>query len=356
MGTGLLSRAGLGLALGVLIMALWSAPTPAGGAAAPQATPVARVTRKFNLTPGGALRQDLVKRQAFARRVIEAVRTYLYTPREAQRAAAEGRGMAYDPARMELTLTETPERVERIATYLAALPELRPGQSWSQSVLVRHQPAAAILGQLTQLATAPAAGGGRSELSRLFQRVTVTTSTRPNELLVTARDETEWKNALQLLQMFDRPEKQFELQMLVLEKKTTATAVNGPQAVLNAIEMCRRIDFDAAARLISADPELRATPLRKLRTAEDQPCLVRLEKSHTPGTPADTIELSARLRDLSGVRFDAVVTCIRDGQKTQASSTFNVLPDKVGYVVLPGVTGGGSPNLPCLLVKARRVQ
>lgn len=356
MGTGMLDRAGLGLALGVLMISILSAPPPAGGAAAPQATPAARVTRKFNLTPGGALRQDPVKRQEFVRRVIEAVRTYLYTPREAQRAAAEGRGMAYDPALMELTLTETPERVERIATYLAALPELRPGQTWSESVLIRHQPAAAILGQINQLAAAPAAGGGQSELARLFQRVSVTTSTRPDELIVTVKNEAERKNALQLLQILDRPEIQFEMQVLVLEKKPAATAVNGPAAVLNAIEMCKRNDLEKAARWLSADPELKALALRKLRTAENQPCLVRLERGRAPGAPADTIELSARLKDLSGVRFDAVLTCILGGQKTQTASTFNVLPDQVGYLALPGATGMGSPNLPCLLIKARRVQ
>lgn len=346
------------VALGLLALAAGAALEPAAAAGAPTA---ARVTRKFKLAPRGETGRNPVQAAAFARRVVEAARTYLYTPAEAARAASEGRAFYYDAAQMELTLTDSPERVDRIARYLAALPELSPSQPLVQAIYVRHQPAAAILRQFIQLATDPGAGGGQASLTRLLERVAVTTSARPNELLVSSRDDAERKNVMQLLQVLDQPEKQFEVQVLLLEKKGALTPDQGWAAFKRAIGCCEKGDFDAAARWINADLLLKATALHKIRSADRQPVVTRLEKSHALGAPADSIELSTRLNETSGGRMrleEIVVKSITGGVKNQAaSSAIDVgLGGGAAVVTLPGAPNGNGPSLPCLFITVRRVQ
>ena len=61
---------------------------------------------------------------AFASRVVEAVKTFLYAKDGEAKAAEEGRRLVWDPAKLQLTITDTPENLNRVDDYIDSLPEL----------------------------------------------------------------------------------------------------------------------------------------------------------------------------------------------------------------------------------------
>ncbi|MBI1784868.1 hypothetical protein HYR69_06965, partial [Candidatus Sumerlaeota bacterium] len=79
----------------------------------------------FSLVPRDVEQGNPDQLQAFTSRVVEAVETFLYASEGKKAAAAQGRRLWYDPASMQLTVVDTPDRIAQVGRYLDSLPELK---------------------------------------------------------------------------------------------------------------------------------------------------------------------------------------------------------------------------------------
>lgn len=80
----------------------------------------------FNLTPVvsfGEDNPDLVR--AFTDQVVQVVDTYLYGQTGRQKAESEGRRRWYDPATLQLTITDYPDRLQAVQDFIESLPQIQ---------------------------------------------------------------------------------------------------------------------------------------------------------------------------------------------------------------------------------------
>ncbi|MCC6547722.1 hypothetical protein IT570_11200 [Candidatus Sumerlaeota bacterium] len=80
----------------------------------------------FNLTPVvsfGEDNPDLVR--TFTDQVVQVVDTYLYAHEGRQKAESEGRRRWYDPATLQLTITDYPDRLQAVQDFIESLPQIQ---------------------------------------------------------------------------------------------------------------------------------------------------------------------------------------------------------------------------------------
>ncbi len=114
----------------------------------------------FNLTPVTALEAnpDLVRE--FADFVVEVVETRLYAKEGRQKARAEGRRLWFDPATMQLTITDYPENLTAVADFIESLPQIKK-EKRSKIIFLKHGAATDIRGQIEEflgISAAPTGG------------------------------------------------------------------------------------------------------------------------------------------------------------------------------------------------------
>jgi len=79
----------------------------------------------FNLTPVTALEANPDLVTEFADFVVEVVETMLYAKEGRQKARSEGRRLWFDPATMQLTITDYPENLAAVSEFIDSLPQIR---------------------------------------------------------------------------------------------------------------------------------------------------------------------------------------------------------------------------------------
>lgn len=111
----------------------------------------------FSLIPRTALEENREYMQAFAERVVEQVRTFLYTRIGLEEAQALGRHMWFDPNTLTLVLADTPENIRDVSSFLDSLPELEAQQRFSV-IYLRYALASDLQSELANLLGLEGAG------------------------------------------------------------------------------------------------------------------------------------------------------------------------------------------------------
>lgn len=418
------------------------------------ASQAALVTRTFSLRSKDLDALPPEQARSYQRRLVEAIRAYLYPPKDPAAAAPAGRRIAFDEAKMELTLSDSPERVEKIATYLEQLLAASARSKATQTLEIKHMSAAALLERVDEMVSQPddeatlqlrvgeparlhgvwlkltalardgsekifnravqieigspgdqtrtyilaerkplelgpfrlrldqvrlnapagewqarihaayTARGGRSQMANgIFEKVEFTTTTQPNQLIVRAPDRDRLQSALQILALLDQPPRIFEVEILHMERKTTATLAQEGEALRGAMEWVNGApNFEQAARGINANPVFKATALRKITTLARRPCLARLELSHDPQAvdTADFVEIAFSILEAGqgqNITLDGCTVTRRvGGRKSTVSSNLRLNPGGCAILSSPFTKVAGGGNLPDLFIKARRIQ
>ncbi|MBN1515052.1 tetratricopeptide repeat protein [Candidatus Sumerlaeota bacterium] len=101
----------------------------------------------FDLTPREALSADQTSRERFAAKVEEVVKTILYTGEGITRARAAGRKMWFDKQTLQMTITDTPVNIRKVADYIASLPEIERRRR-SKVIFLKFADAASLASRL----------------------------------------------------------------------------------------------------------------------------------------------------------------------------------------------------------------
>lgn len=118
--------------------------------------------RAFSLIPRTALEENREYMQAFANRVVEQVRTFLYTRIGVEQAEALGRRMWFDPNTLTLVIADTPDNLLEVGSFLDSLPELASEQRFA-ILYLRYVLAADIEGDIAVLMGIEGAEEGAAE-------------------------------------------------------------------------------------------------------------------------------------------------------------------------------------------------
>lgn len=76
------------------------------------------------LVPKEALKQNPEQLRQFGEWVVEVVKVMLYSKSTVSKAEAEGRRLWWDPATMQLTLTDYPDNIVAVSEFISSLPQL----------------------------------------------------------------------------------------------------------------------------------------------------------------------------------------------------------------------------------------
>ena len=127
----------------------------------------------FNLTPIVEFEEnpDLVR--SFADQVRQVVETLLYQREGRSAAERQGRRMWYDPATLQLTITDFPDRIAVVESYIDRLPQLARRRR-SEIIFLDWANAGELVGQIEQflgIAAAPMVGapGAEQETTRTMR-------------------------------------------------------------------------------------------------------------------------------------------------------------------------------------------
>jgi hypothetical protein len=125
----------------------------------------------FNLTPRAPISENLEQTRAFAANVVTVVKTLLYANGGEQAAMSQGRRMWYDPNTLQLTITDTPQNVRTVTSYIRSVTQ-PAGKGKSKSVIIplKHQTAAdtaQLLERVTGSKTGTATAAGNSVVKTL---------------------------------------------------------------------------------------------------------------------------------------------------------------------------------------------
>ena len=103
----------------------------------------------FNLSPIAALEANPDLVSEFSEFVVEVVETLLYSQDGRQKARAEGRRLWFDPATMQLTVTDYPENLKAVSNFVDALPQIRKKKR-SKIIFLEHATAADLTQQIEE--------------------------------------------------------------------------------------------------------------------------------------------------------------------------------------------------------------
>ncbi len=128
----------------------------------------------FSLIPRNALDENREYLQAFANRVVEQVRTFLYTQSGVAAAEAQGRRMWYDPNTLTLVIADFPDNISEVGAFLDSLPELK-SEARFKVIYLKYALASDIEAQLGELlniggATAETAAEGELSVTKSLRR------------------------------------------------------------------------------------------------------------------------------------------------------------------------------------------
>ena len=114
-----------------------------------------------NLTPRDILKTNPEQVGEFGRNVKEVVETMLYHTEGVQAAQAQGRRLWYDPATLQMTLTDYPSNIRKVSDFVEALPQLEP-KPRSKILYLEYAVASELASQLEDVLgiSAPRAGAG----------------------------------------------------------------------------------------------------------------------------------------------------------------------------------------------------
>lgn len=118
----------------------------------------------FNLTPVIEFEDNPDLIRSFADNVRQVVETLLYAREGRTKAEREGRRIWYDPASYQLTVTDTPDRLQKVQDYIESLPQIRSRRR-SKIIFLDHAAAGDLVGQIEAFlgiegGTQRGAGGG----------------------------------------------------------------------------------------------------------------------------------------------------------------------------------------------------
>lgn len=101
----------------------------------------------FNLTPVLEFEDNPDLIRAFADQVRQVVETLLYARMGRTQAEREGRRIWYDPATLQLTITDTPDRLQIVQDYIESLPQIRSRRR-SKIIFLDHASASELVSQI----------------------------------------------------------------------------------------------------------------------------------------------------------------------------------------------------------------
>ena len=103
-----------------------------------------------NLTPRDVLTANPEQVEAFGRDVKEVVETMLYHKDGLEAAMLQGRRMWYDPAALQMTITDYEPNIRKVAEFIQALPQLEPKMR-SKIIFLEYQLAGDLASQLEEV-------------------------------------------------------------------------------------------------------------------------------------------------------------------------------------------------------------
>ena len=113
-----------------------------------------------NLTPRDVMTANPEQVEAFGRNVKEVVETMLYHKEGVVAAQAQGRRLWFDPATLQMTITDRPSNIRKVAEFVQALPQLEPKRR-SKIIFLEYAMASELASQLEEiLGIAPAVAAG----------------------------------------------------------------------------------------------------------------------------------------------------------------------------------------------------
>jgi len=112
-----------------------------------------------NLVPREVLRANPEQVESFGRDVKEVIETMLYHKEGVAAAQAQGRRLWYDQATLQLTLTDFPSNIKKVAEFVEALPQLEP-KPRSKIIFLEYAVAGDLASQLEEVLGIGAAGVG----------------------------------------------------------------------------------------------------------------------------------------------------------------------------------------------------
>lgn len=113
----------------------------------------------FSLIPRRVLQQDEEVARDLAASTVETVSTLLYSQSGVEEERRQGRRLWFDESTLQLTITDTPENIDRVTRYITSIPTLEPRRT-TRIVAVDHQEASALAGRLSDFLDIEIRGGG----------------------------------------------------------------------------------------------------------------------------------------------------------------------------------------------------
>ena len=130
----------------------------------------------FSLIPRETVKEDADLAQAFANKTVQIVETILYSQEGITKAREEGRRLWFDPTTFQLTITDYPDRIDQISSFISSLPELE--QRLREEVLpIKNLSAGDMSTQLTSILELSSNGGGETGTGKNANETKVTLRT-----------------------------------------------------------------------------------------------------------------------------------------------------------------------------------
>jgi len=103
-----------------------------------------------NLTPRDIFKANPEQVETFARNIKEVVETMLYHDKGMAQARAEGRRLWFDPATLQLTITDSPSNIRKVAEFIQSLPQLEPKRR-SKIIFLEYANAGDLASQIEEI-------------------------------------------------------------------------------------------------------------------------------------------------------------------------------------------------------------
>jgi RNA polymerase sigma-70 factor (ECF subfamily) len=116
----------------------------------------------FSLIPRRVLQQNEEVARDLAEQIKETVEVLLYSGEGVDAARREGRRLWFDEYTLQLTLTDTPENIERVTRYISSIPTLEPRRT-TRIVNLNHQQASTLVGKLQDFLDIEIRGAGEGQ-------------------------------------------------------------------------------------------------------------------------------------------------------------------------------------------------
>ncbi|MBN1865871.1 hypothetical protein JW916_01140 [Candidatus Sumerlaeota bacterium] len=104
----------------------------------------------YSLIPRDALKGDTELAQDFALSTKEIIETFLYAEEGVAAAKQAGRRMWFDQSSLQLTITDTQENVNRVASFIASLPQIKQ-QQLTKVIPLSHVESGEMVTNITQI-------------------------------------------------------------------------------------------------------------------------------------------------------------------------------------------------------------